>query len=73
MALLVIRTFELWGEPCWFPIWDDRQVAWMLFDDLWLLAIDCADTETCIFLEDFLSVEVVECLGCVGARDLSKD
>jgi len=73
VALLVIRAFELWGKPCWLAIWYNAQIARVLLDDLWLLSFNCADAEAGVFLKDFLSVEVVECLGGILAGYLSED
>jgi hypothetical protein len=42
-------------------------------DDFGGFARDGSDAETRVLLEDFLSVEVVECLRCVGSCYLLKD
>lgn len=71
MALLVVWALELRGKPCWLSVWDNAQISGLLLKDLWLLAIDCADAEVGVFLEDFLSVEVVEGIGGILTGNFS--
>lgn len=72
MAVLEVRALELGSEPEGFGVGDGAQVAGLQVEDFGLLVGDGSDAEVAVFMEDLLSVEVVEVDGGVLAGDLSE-
>lgn len=70
MGLAVVGTLEDRRQPQRFAVGDSREVAGLGVDDFGLLALDRADAQALVLLEDFVAVEVVECRRGVLACDL---
>jgi len=69
MGVVVVWAAELRSQPCWLGIGHWAEVAGQHFEDFRLLALDDTDAEVAVFLEDFLTVEVVEDFGGVLTGD----
>lgn len=72
MTILEVRALELRSEPKGFGVGDRAQVAGLEVDDFGLLVGDDTDAEIAVFLQHFLSVQVVEVDRGILASNLAK-
>lgn len=73
VALVVVRTRELRSQPQRLGVRYRTQLAGFLLDDFGFLALEDANEEVGVLVEDFMSVEIVEGLGAVLTSYLGED
>lgn len=73
VAIIVVRARRLGLQPQRLGIRNLRQISRLGVDDFRFLALELAETQRRVLLEDFMSVQVVEGFCGVCAGDLGED